>query len=269
MTVDAHVHLWDRALDPQPWIDPATMGEIDRDFLTADLVWMLRDSRADRAVVVQSVTEPDETRRLLLDTSPAIAGVVGWLDLEGDVPGQLAALPDGRLVGVRHLVHVDPDPEWLSRPAVGAGLDALASADLAFDLVVRAHQLPLAARVADAHPGVRFVLDHLGGVAETDDVASWTAEVRRLAERPHVVAKLSGLWRIGDGDAVRRIVDTALEAFGPGRLMYGSDWPLVRLGGDAARWRETVDATLAALSEAERDRVMERTAVRAYRLDRW
>ncbi|MGN6325406.1 amidohydrolase family protein [Pseudolysinimonas sp.] len=270
MTIDAHVHLWNRAVDPQDWIDPATMSEIARDFGAGDLVEMLDASGAEAAVVVQASNSAGETGRLLALDEPRIAGVVGWVDLTRDVPAQLAALAGSPrpLVGIRHLTHIDPDPEWLGRPEVGAGLEALGAAGLGFDLVLRAAQLGLAARVAGERPGTRFVLDHLGGIAEAE-VAAWEPGFRAIARQANVVAKLSGLWRMAaDPAALDRIVDVALEAFGPDRLMYGSDWPLVRMGGDAAGWRALVDAALAPLSADERADVLTGTATRHYRLSR-
>src|SRR5205085_1477873 len=136
---------------------------------------------------------------------------------------QLEALASPRLAGIRHLVHLDPDPRWLARPEVGAGLDHLAERGLSFDLVIRAEQLPLVAEVVRARPGVRFVLDHLGGVAEADDADAWASGLRDLAALPNTWAKISGLAGVTDPDRLRRAVDTAFDAFGPDRLMYGSD----------------------------------------------
>jgi L-fuconolactonase len=221
---------------------------------------------------VQSSNSAAETRRLLTHPSPRIAGVVGWTDLTGDVAAQLDELDPAalrRLVGIRHLVHVDADPGWLGRPDVGTALDRLAARDLGFDLVVRSWQLPLAATVAAAHPGVRFAVDHLGGIAEADDDDAWEAGLRELAARPNTCAKISGLAGLvsgGGGARLRRVVDVALEAFGPERLMYGSDWPLAELGAGPVAWRGAVDELIGELSPAERQAVMSGTASAFYRL---
>ncbi|GAA0413765.1 amidohydrolase family protein [Microbispora corallina] len=271
-SIDAHVHLWNRATDPQPWIDPATMGVIDRDFAPADLGRMLDSTGVDAAVVVQSSNSAAETRRLLAHPDARIAGVVGWADLTGDVAAQLDGLGPaerGRLVGIRHLVHVDPDPAWLQRPDVGKALEQLGAHGLGFDLVVRWWQLSPAAAVVAAHPGVRFVVDHLGGLAESDVDAGWEAGLRELATRPNVFAKISGLAGLvsgGGGARLRRAVDVALEAFGPERLMYGSDWPLAELGAGPVAWRCAVDELVAELSQAERRAVMSGTASAFYGL---
>lgn len=273
--VDAHVHLWDRALDPQDWIDPVTMAPIDRDFGTADLAAMLATTGMERAVVVQASNSIAESVRLARADPSVVAGLVAWVDLERDVPGQLArvradaAVP---IVGVRHLAHIDPDPEWLLRADVDRGLAALDREGLAFDLVVRDWQLEQAATVAGRHPGLRFVLDHLGGpLAEDADPARWEAGLRALAAHPAVQVKLSGLssglapgsWTAED---LRPVVSTAFDAFGPSRVMYGSDWPLALLGGGAPMWRDAVDELLGELSPAERDAVLGGNATRFYAL---
>ena len=272
--LDAHVHLWDRATDPQPWIDPATMAAIDRDFGPGDLASMLDATGMAAAVVVQSSNSAAETRRLLAHRNARIAGVVGWLDLSADPRAQLDRLdPEARrrLVGVRHLVHLDPDPEWLARPVVHAGLGRLAEADLGFDLVVRWWQLPLSRTTVRAHPDVRFVVDHLGGAAEADDVAGWAEGLRDLARLPNVWAKISGLAGMAGPepagtDNLRRVVDVALEAFGPGRLMYGSDWPVAELGAGAVAWRAVVDELVGELSPAEREAILSVTGSSFYRV---
>jgi len=273
--IDAHVHLWDRATDPQDWIDPQTMQAIDRDFGADELTAMLASTGVRSAIVVQASNSLDESVRLARLASPAIAGLVAWVDLAGDVREQLDRIRMGgatRVVGIRHLAHIDPDPEWLSREEVGRGMAALESERLSFDLVVRDWQLGQAARLAERHDGMRFVLDHLGGPpAPGGDLGEWAAGLRELARRPNVTAKLSGLssglvagsWTARD---LAPVVDVALDAFGPSRLMYGSDWPLAELGGGAPAWIAAVETLLDGLSAAERDRVFGGTAREAYSL---
>ncbi|MGW3717615.1 amidohydrolase family protein [Streptomyces sp. NPDC005133] len=273
--IDAHVHLWDRAVDPQDWIDGETMAPIARDFGASDLSEMLASTGLDGAVVVQSSNSLDESIRLAELDSSAIAGLVAWVDLAADVGPQLdrirknAAVP---VVGVRHLAHIDPDPEWMMRAEVSAGLAVLEREGLCFDLVVREWQLPQATRLAARHDGLRFVLDHLGGPPEPgQDRSMWASRLRDLARQPNVVAKISGLtsglapgsWRAADLAAP---VTIALGSFGPERLLYGSDWPLAELGGGAAPWKSALEALLAGLSAAERARVFGGNAADVYSL---
>jgi L-fucono-1,5-lactonase len=271
--LDSHVHLWARAADPQPWIDPVAMAAIDRDFGPADLDLMLAATGMDAAVVVQSTNSLAETRRLLAHRTARIAGVVGWIDLTIDPVRQLDALGAGatqRLAGLRHLAHLDPDPHWLARPEVAAALTRVGERDLGFDLVVRAWQLAPAAALAGECAGVRFVVDHLGGVADTDDAGAWAADLRELARRPNTWAKVSGLAGLvgTDPDGLRRAVDVALDVFGPDRLMYGSDWPVAELGAGAVGWRATVEELFARLSPAEREAIMCGTGSAFYRIER-
>jgi L-fuconolactonase len=272
--LDAHVHLWNRATDPQPWIDPDEMAVIDRDFGLSQLDEMLDSCEVGSAIVVQAANSSGETERLLeLAASPGasrIAGVVGWLDLTADVDVQLERLgPAGRtrLVGIRHLVHVDEDPRWLGRPDVGRALDRLAAHGLGFDLVLRPAQLELAAEVVAAHPATRFALDHLGGIVESDDDLAWERGLRILAERDNVVVKLSGLARIAEqADRQRRALDVGLSAFGAARCMYGSDWPLAQLGfGGALAWRSTFLEFIGELTSAEQQQVSTDVATTFYR----
>ncbi|WP_030653068.1 MULTISPECIES: amidohydrolase family protein [Streptomyces] len=273
--VDAHVHLWDRSVNPQDWIDAETMAPIARDFDASDLSGMLASTGLDRAVVVQSSNSLEESIWLAGLDSPVVAGLVAWVDLAAEVGPQLdrirmnAAVP---VVGVRHLTRIDPDPQWMMREEVSAGLTVLEREGLRFDLVVREWQLPQAIHLATRHSGLRFVLDHLGGPPEPGQNRSgWASRLRELARRPNVVAKVSGLtsglapgsWCAAD---LAASVTVAVESFGPERLLYGSDWPLAELGGGAAPWKSAVEALLDGLSTVERARVFGGNAADVYSL---
>jgi L-fuconolactonase len=273
IAIDAHVHVWTRSTDPQPWIDPATMATIDRDFTMDDLVAELDAVGVSAAVVVQSSNSISETRRLLAAAGDRVVGVVGWLDLAADVGNQLACIPDRhrtKLVGVRHLAHTDRDPEWLRRTDVRSGLAALGRAGLCFDLVLRWHQLPLAEAIAGDLPDVRFVLDHLGNPPLGEpDLLLWERSLRALATLPNTSAKLSGIAAVfgrpdWTNDMCRGAIEIALDAFGPERLMYGSDWPVVELVGGSARWQQAVAAVVADLSPDEQRAIYGATAANVY-----
>lgn len=138
--IDAHVHLWNRAVDPQDWIDPKTMAPIARDFDASDLGEMLAATGLDGAVLVQSGNSLEESIRLAGLNSSAVVGLVAWVDLAAEVGPQLDRIRENAVVpvvGVRHLVHIDRDPEWLMREEVGVGLAVLEREGLCFDLVVR------------------------------------------------------------------------------------------------------------------------------------
>ncbi|MFD8306343.1 amidohydrolase family protein [Streptomyces sp. NPDC059690] len=277
MTVDAHHHVWDLSVRDQDWIPEHS--PIRRDFTVTDLEPEARAAGVDRTVLVQTVTVAEETPEFLAlaDAHDLVAGVVGWTDLtRPDIADELArlrALPGGaHLKGIRHQVQGEPDPEWLLRPDVQRGLTAVAEAGLAYDLVVLPHQLPACAKAAALLPRLTFVLDHLGKPPIASGALDpWATDLRALAALPNTVAKLSGLVTEADPatwtpDELRPYAETALEAFGPDRLMFGSDWPVCTL---AATYGDVVDAAehlIAGLGEAERTRILEGTATRVYRL---
>jgi L-fuconolactonase len=289
--IDAHHHLWDIAArdhrwleGDQPWATDDELARLRRSFTLADLAPLAAASGVTGTVVIQAVTEPWETSDLLAlaaGTDPAtpsglLLGVVGWTDLAdpavADALAALRALPGGSfLSGIRHPLLAETDPDWLARPAVRAGLQAMADADLSFDLVLLAHQLPAAAAAARSVPDLSFVVDHLGGpsVGSEPDPADgeWAAAIRSLAALPNVTCKLSGV-HTEPARAAELVpyYDVVLEAFGPGRLMFGSDWPVSSLGADYAEVVEVYRELTAALSTAERDAIFERTARRVYRL---
>ncbi|MPY37841.1 amidohydrolase family protein [Streptomyces adustus] len=279
MTVDAHHHVWDLSVRDQDWLHAPGLGPLRRDFTIGDLAPEARAAGVDRTVLVQTVTVPEETPELLTLAAghDLIAGVVGWTDLtRPDVADELARLrelPGGeRLKGIRHQVQGEPDPRWLLRADVHRGLAAVAAAGLVYDLVVLPHQLAACAAAADAHEGLSFVLDHLG----KPPVASgrrgpWASAVRALAARPNTVCKLSGLvteadratWRAAD---LRPWADTVLDAFGPHRLMFGSDWPVCTLAATYAEVHATARGLTAGLGPAERALLFEGTATAVYGL---
>lgn len=292
LVVDAHAHVWRRSRAGLQWL--AEVPEVDRDYDLAGLR-AAAPGRVDGFVLVQAVNDASESVELLAAAAgaapsgsaqaaaPGFAGdraavlaVVGWVDLAAeDAAGRLSALaasPGGeRLAGIRHLAHIDPDPEWLVRPATARGLDAVARAGLAFDLVLRAGQLGIGARAADAHEGLLFVLDHLGqppADAATPSFDVWERGLRELARRPNVVAKVSGIALRDRSEAARqrlgRVLEVALDAFGPRRLMVGSDWPLVDLADGYGSWVQSYLTATAGLSADEQHALDRGTALESY-----
>ncbi|MGW3245689.1 amidohydrolase family protein [Streptomyces sp. NPDC001070] len=277
--VDAHHHLWDLSVRDQDWISGPRLAPLRRDFSLADLEPEAKAAGVTATVLVQTVTVAEETPEFLALAagSDLVAGVVGWTDLtHPGVADRLAALrelPGGEhLVGIRHQVQGEPDPEWLLRPDVLRGLRAVADAGLVYDLVVLASQLPAAARAAALLPELVLVLDHLGKPPIAGrGTLPWADDVRSLAARPNTVCKLSGMVTEADWDSwttadLAPYAGTVLDAFGPDRLMFGSDWPVCRL---AASYAEVVDAARAltdGLDAGERQAVFSGTARRVYGL---
>ena len=277
--VDSHHHLWDPGVREYPWMAGDALAPLHRPY-TVDDLRAAAAGRVARTVLVQTVGERAETVEFLATAATSgglIAGVVGWVDLAAhDVPGQLAALRAGTggelLVGVRHQVQDEPDPGWLLRPEVLRGIAAVGAAELAYDLLVLAPQLPAARAAAGRLPQVRFVLDHL---AKPPIAAGgwqpWADDLAALAALPNVSAKVSGLvtearWDGWDTAQIGRYARHALDVFGPDRCLYGSDWPVCTL---AARYPQVLDlaeAVTAHLDPAGRAAVFGGTARRVYRL---
>ena len=205
-----------------------------------------------------------------------LAGVVGWTDLNApavaDVVAGLRALPGGSfLCGIRHPLVAEPDPDWLARPAVRRGLHALAAADLSLDIVTAPHQLAAAVAAARSVPELTFVLDHLGGPpAESGQGAQagpWASAIRSLAALPNVTCKLSGMHTsAAHADDLRPYYETVLAAFGPDRLLFGSDWPVCTLAAPYGQVCGMYRELTAQLSAAEQLAIFDRTACRVYRL---
>ncbi|MFI5823698.1 amidohydrolase family protein [Streptomyces rishiriensis] len=281
--VDAHHHLWDLAHRPQPWLDDPGAASIRRTFTPDDLrstaTHPIAGRRLQGTVVVQCIAEVAETEDLLAlaEREPLIQAVVGWADLAspavGDVLDQLLAGPGGGyLRSLRHLVQGETDPNWLQRPDVERGLGAARDRGLRYDVLVRDHQLDQATRLAERFPELPQVLDHAGKPDLVGrDIADWERGIRRLAAHPHVVCKVSGLvteadrtrWTTAD---IRPVWDVLVSAFGPERLMFGSDWPVANLAGGWNRWAATVDELLTGWSDGDAHALLAGTASTFYGL---
>ncbi|MBU2670323.1 amidohydrolase family protein [Actinoplanes bogorensis] len=275
MRVDAHHHVWDLAVRDQPWT--AGLPALRRTFTFDDLVPALDRNAIDGTILVQTMTVPvatsanddGETSEMLAlaRTRPRILGVVGWADLTTVTPDSFPR--DPLLVGIRHQVQSEPDPRWLLRPDVQRGLAAVAEAGLVYDLVVTAGQLPVVAETVARLPRLRFVLDHAGKPPiASGRLDPWRAHLTAIARHPNVACKLSGLvTEAGPGlETIFPYARHVLDTFGPDRVMFGSDWPVLRLRTDydgvvtlAGRWT-------AGLTAPERAAVFGGTAVRWYRL---
>ncbi|MFI7008326.1 amidohydrolase family protein [Streptomyces sp. NPDC050145] len=271
--IDAHHHVWDLGVRDQDWITGPELAPIRRDFTTADLAPQARAAGVEATVLVQTVTVAEETPEFLAlaERDPLVAAVVGWADLTrpdvADTLDRLRELPGGRhLVGVRHQVQGEPDPEWLLRDDVAGGLKALTAAGLVYDLVVLPHQLPACVRAAARHPELTFVLDHAGKPpVSTGELEPWASDVRALAALPNTVCKLSGLvteadWKHWSVSGLRPYADTVLDAFGPERVMFGSDWPVCTL---AASYAQVVEVAQELVGGPDAD-VFAGTARRVY-----
>ncbi|MFE6963574.1 amidohydrolase family protein [Agromyces sp. NPDC057679] len=275
-TIDAHLHLWDRAVSEYGWITPG-LGPLYADFGPDEARAELDAAGIDGAILVQAEDSATDTR-FMLDVAASndwVLGVVGWVPLD-DTRSAFAALDalagERRLRGIRHLVHDDPRDEFLELPAVRASLAEVAARGLAFDVPdAWPRHLGAARRLAEALPELTVVIDHLakppvGG----GDFAAWEREFTAVAALPNTVVKFSGLHLPGVpfGPAtVRPLWELTIERFTPDRVMYGGDWPMtVPHGGYQPTWR-VMRECLDDLDPAERDAVLGGTAERVYRLE--
>jgi L-fuconolactonase len=271
LIIDAHHHLWDPALADYPWLTD-DLAAIRRRFGPEDLEPLLREHGVDGTVVVQARGSLDETRWLVetAAATPFVLGVVGWIDLTStEAAHALAEFAGGRLVGIRHQVHDEPDPAWLLRADVQRGIAAVGAAGLAFDLLVRTAELPAATETVRRHPGVRFVVDHVAKPPlRSGDLRAWSEGMESIARLPNATCKLSGL--VTEADSLGRVPEyhrRALEWFGADRCMFGSDWPVCLLAAEYGDVFALLLQALDGLGERERADVLGGTAVRTYRLD--
>jgi L-fuconolactonase len=240
MRVDAHQHFWQYSPAEHTWMTD-NMAAIRRDFLPADLKPLLDANQFDACIAVQAVQSVEETRWLLelAAQNVFVRGVVGWVDLcSSELPVQLARFAaNPLLVGVRHIVQDEPD-DFMLRDEFRRGIALLADLNLAYDILVFPRQLPAAIQLVKTFPHQRFVLDHIAKPPiATGEIASWEQDIRALAKLPNIFCKLSGMvteaswnqWKPGDFVPYLNVV---FDAFGTGRLMIGSDWPVCTVSAD-------------------------------------
>ena len=273
--IDAHQHFWRYDPAEYEWIDDAMAG-LKRDCLPDEARRAMASAGIDACVAVQARQTLDETRSLLAlaDASPAIAGVVGWIDLQAaDARLQLELFADRqKLVGIRHIVQSEPDDRFMLRPTFCRGIALLEEFGLAYDILVYSRHLSAAAELAERFPSQRFVLDHLGKPdIRHGELCAWEKSLRLLADCSNVSAKLSGLvteadWHTWSAQDIRPYLDVAFDVFGAGRLMIGSDWPVCTVAGDYTRVMALVSDYLADRPAQERDAVLGGNAQRFYNL---
>lgn len=275
MRIDAHQHFWTYTHAEYAWID-ASKSAIRRNFMPCDLAPVLANHRLDGCITVQARQSLAETSWLLelADQHEMIKGVVGWVPL---ADAQVGAILDSfgpypRLKGVRHVVQAEP-AGFLESADFNAGLREVTSRGLAYDLLITAGQLKEAIAFVDRHPQQRFILDHIAKpVVAGPPPESWRRQICELARRPNTACKFSGVvTEVVPGVAwtdelLRPYFETVVEAFGPQRLMFGSDWPVCLVAANYADWFKFVETCIASLTISERIAIMGGAAARAYGL---
>jgi len=272
--VDAHQHFWRYSAEEYGWIDDA-MAAIRRDFLPADLQPLLRGARIDATVAVQARQSLEETEWLLelAREHDWIAGVVGWVPLVDSKVDEILERfsSDAKLKGVRHVLQGEAD-RYMQREDFHAGIARLGQYSLVYDVLILERQLAAAIELVDRHPAQLFVLDHVAKpLIAAQELEPWRAQIRELARRPHVTCKLSGMVTEADYDAwapddLRPYVETVLDAFGPARLLFGSDWPVCTVASSYTRWINVVHDFVGQLSVDEQKAIFGGNATKIYRL---
>ncbi|MGD9928459.1 MAG: amidohydrolase [Mangrovibacterium sp.] len=275
MIIDSHHHFWNYNSIEFDWIDEE-MAAIRKSFLPADLKQTIDANGVDGVVSVharQCLEETDWLLRLAAEND-FMKGVVGWLPLADKAIHELlphyAANP--WLKGIRHVVQGEPDPEFILGKDFNRGISLLKNYGLVYDILIFEHQLPNTIRFADQHPEQPFVLDHIAKPKiKANEITAWAKNLKELAKRENVSCKISGMVTEADyknwtAEQLQPYFDVVLEAFGPSRLLYGSDWPVCLVAASYADWLKLVKKVLSALSEAEQKQIFYENAVKVYQL---
>lgn len=274
MHIDSHFHLWRPARGDYGWLTPAA-GSLYRDYEPDEFAPLLATHGVDAAILVQAAPSAAETEFLLAhaERHPWIAGVIGWTDMAaGDAPARIAALAGTpKLLGLRPMLQDLSDPAWILDDRIRPALQAMARHGLVFDALVRAAQLPAIRVLAARHPDLSIVLDHFGKPRIGDaPAAAWMDTISALADAPNVAVKLSGLLTESppgaDAATLAPFFDHVASRFGAGRIIWGSDWPVLTMAGSYADWLAISHALLAPLGSGVRKAILGANAARIYKI---
>lgn len=275
MLIDAHFHIWRPARGDYGWLTPQ-LGAICRDVEVAHWRALAAPLGIGGGLLVQAAPTEAETR-FLLDAAlqaPDVLGVVGWTELAAaDAPDRVAKLArEPKLKGLRPMLQDIPDPDWMLQPSIAPALQAMAHHGLAFDALVTPVHLPRVRELARRHPTLRIVIDHGAkpGIA-SQMWQPWADDIARVAGETQASCKLSGLLteagaRAGDPAALAPWIAHLLRCFGPGRLIWGSDWPVLERAGDYAGWWRQAREAMAHLAQREQDAIFGANARAFYAL---
>jgi L-fuconolactonase len=275
--IDSHQHFWELGRFPYEWLEAPAVEKIRKNFLPCDLEGEIQKAGIDACVFVQTQHNLEETKWALslAEKHPFIAGIVGWVDLASpDCEDQVLEFKQSpKFAGVRHVVHDEPDANFIVRPDVLRGLAILEKHDVAFDLLFYVEHLPHAVTLAERFPRLRMVIDHLAKPhIKSQRLDNWLANFHAAAAYPNIYCKLSGMiteahhtdWMPTD---LTIYIEKAIQCFSPQRLMFGSDWPVCLLAGEYDKVVEALDQNLGALTATEKEAIWGRTAAFFYRLD--
>ena len=275
LIIDSHNHFWHYDSRKYGWIGD-DMPVLKRDFLPEHLQLVHQHHSVNGTIAVQARQTHEENRMLLnlARENAFIKGVVGWVDLSDDqVAEDLDYFArDPKFVGIRHMVQSETDPEFLLREDFVRGVGLLKAYGLAYDILIHAGQLAVTNRFVMRFPDQKFVLDHIAKPAIKAGVLDpWAQQIRALAEHPQVYCKLSGLvteadWANWEEADVLPYLEVVCEAFGPDRLMFGSDWPVCLLAADSGRVLKVITNYIAQFDIEDQKKIMGMNALRFYNI---
>ena len=274
-TIDAHHHLWRYTPAEYDWIDE-TMQVLRKDFLPNDRKIAMRAAGVDGTIAVQARQTVEDTRWLLelADANPEIRGVTGWAPIaSADFAGFLDELGgQSKLKALRHVIQGEKDENYILREDFNAGIRAMAGTGLIYEILIYERHLPQTIEFVDRHPEQVFVLDHVAKpLIASGVVEPWAGRMRELARRENVFCKISGMvteadWKNWTPEKLKPYLDVAVEAFGPGRLMAGSDWPVCLVACSYERWWQILRDYFASFTQTERDEIFGGNAIGVYDL---
>lgn len=275
MIIDTHHHFWNYNPVEFDWIDDE-MASIRRSFLPEDLNRTIKEAGVDGVISVQARQSTDETEWLLnlASENEFIKGIIGWVPLASNKIQEILEKYSSSkwLKGVRHVVQGEADPEFILGKEFNAGVKLLKDSNLIYEILIFERQLPNTIRFVDQHPNQVFVLDHIAKpVISENKIKEWNKNIRELAKRENVYCKISGMvteaiyseWTVKQ---LQPYFDVVLEAFGPERLMFGSDWPVCLVAVQYKNWLEIVKTQISGLTQNEQDLILHRNAVSVYHL---
>lgn len=280
MKIDSHLHFWNLSIREQEWMIGHEFDLINRNFDMSDLQEDLEKSNVDHAILVQTVSVPEETGEFLslAAATPKIAGVVGWVDMEKqditqNIESHLLHPNSNYLVGIRDLAQFKSDNNWLINTNVSKNIKRLSNYDLVYDLLITPNQLPAAVNLVRDTPDVNFVLDHIAkpNISEGHN-ENWSVLMKKLSQSPNVVVKISGMitqtnWGNWSEEEFYPYIELIAKYFGPNRMMFGSDWPVCLLSGSYQQVVTVVESAISNWSELEKEMIWSSTAIRAYGLN--
>ena len=275
MVIDSHHHFWQYNPIDYDWIDDS-MKLIRRDFLPEELSSTIQEAGIEGVVSVQARQSVEETGWLLemAHQNSFIKGVVGWLPLvEIDIESYLGKFSSDKILkGLRHVVQGESDPDFILRPDFNHGVSLLKKYSLVYDILVIERQLTNSIRFVRNHPDQVFVLDHIAKpLIGQNQLSPWKENIQELASYPNVNCKISGMvteanFTSWTPEQLQPYFDVILEAFGPNRLLFGSDWPVCLVATTYKSWAELVKKNISSLTKEEQDKIMGGNAIRIYRL---